>query len=579
MDGRLKGTAVALAVAGALLVSSAMPLAAQEISGRFRVLIPNLEPQGQADKNFGKEVATDVRKLIDQLLTHQSVDDREVKKALRRFKLKEEELNCIRSRQLATQINAELVMCGEYTPTAVGYRVETRFINAKSGEEFRIPTFEVGKGEAKQAAERIQAEFGNYMEQLRYAQFCSDYLTSQQWENAVSACERAIELNPASVSSRYNRAQALWKMERLPDALDEVKKVLELNPIHEAGLQLAGYLSAQLGHEDDARRYYNDYLELNPGDAAVRMKIAYDLAQAGDPVGAVGLIEEGIALDSANITLYEQLGNFALSAAARIAEQAGGANGNLPPPEAIELFEKALRAYDRVYAQKGQDTDVSILRNMMAANMQLQNYNRAIEIAEQALATHRDEAQVWSLYADALQKLGQLDRALAALDSTAARDPDYANIAARKGKWLLEQGRVTQALPAFREAIRRGEQPQDVIAQLLIAHGHEKGVTPKDYAYAIRIFEMAREFAEQPKTKEMRNFWHGYALYQSAVQQQEPQTLESARKTLPMFQEALSLFENSKNYAASQPSIDLARFLSAAKTYIEIQEAIIKRGR
>lgn len=585
MDGRLrlKGAPIAVAAGFAVLVLATMPLSAygqaQEVSGRMRILVPNLESQGEVDKDFGERVAKEVRALIDQLATHQAVDEKEVRQALRKFKLKEDQLDCVRARQLATQISAPLVMCAGYKPAATRYELEARFISSSSGEEFRIEPFQVAKGEAEQAAQHIQREFGKYVEQLRYTQFCSEYLTSQQWDNALTSCDRAIALNPESISARYNRVQALVKLERLEEALQEAKKVLEINPIHESALQMAGYLSAQLGQEAAARRYYSEYLELNPADANVRMRVAYDLAQAGDPLGAVGLIEEGIKLDTADIRLHEQLGNFALSAAAKIVEQAGGANGNAPPPEAIELYEKALDAYGRVYAQKGKDTDATILRNMIAANMQLQNYNRAVEIAEQAFATHRDEAQIWSLYADALQKIGRAADAIAAVDSAAARDPDYPNISVRKGKWLLDQGQVREALPAFRDAIRRGEQPSDVIAQLLVAHGHEKGVNTKDYGYAIRTFDLAGEFAEQPKTKEMLNFWLGYAIYQSAVQQQEPQTLGSARKTLPQFQRALNLFENSRNYAASQSSINLSQFINAAKTYIEIQEAIIKRGR
>ncbi|MBI4539679.1 MAG: tetratricopeptide repeat protein [Gemmatimonadetes bacterium] len=582
MDGRRKQTPLTIALALAVALPLATPTATraqgQEASRRFRVLVPNLEPQGEVDKKFGEKVAGQLRELIDQLATHQAVDDKEVKQALRKFKLKEEDLNCIRARQLATQIDTELVMCGEYKAGGAGVEVSARFVSARTGEEFKIDAFPVGMSETDKAAQHIGSEFGKYVDQLRYVAFCSDYLASQQWENAMTACDRAISLNPESITARYSRAQALWKLERNEEALAEVRKVLEVNPIHESGLQMAGYLSAVLGNDEDARKYYSEYLELQPTDAAVRMKIAYDLAQAGDPVGAAGLIEEGLKLDSTDVRLHEQLGNFAMSAAAKIAEQAGGVDGNAPPPEAIELFQKALSAYGRVYAQKGKEIDPAILRNMIAANMSIRENNLAVELAKQAIQTHRDQAQLWSYYADALQKIGRLQDAIAALDSAAARDAEYPNISVRKGKWLLDEGRVNEALPAFREALKRNEQPGDVLAQLLIAHGHQTGVTTKNFAYAIRTFEQAGEFAEQQKTKEMLNFWLAYALYQSSVQQQEPQTVESAKKTLPQFQRALGLFENSRNYAASQPSINLAQFINAAKTYIEIQEAIIKRA-
>ncbi len=49
-------------------------------------------------------------------------------------------------------------------------------------------------------------------------------------------------------------------------------------------------MSATLGREADAVGYYGRYLQLDPGNAAVRMQVAYELATAGDPPGAMLLI-------------------------------------------------------------------------------------------------------------------------------------------------------------------------------------------------------------------------------------------------------------------------------------------------
>jgi len=242
-----------------------------------------------------------------------------------------------------------------------------------------------------------------------------------------------------------------------------------------------------------------------------------------------------------------------------------------------ELFRKALGAYAHVYAAKGAETDIAMLRNMVAANMSLENYDEAIRLSEQVLRTHGDEALLWSFYADALQKVGRMDDAITALDSLAIRDAAYANLAVRKGMWLLERGRAEEATAALRLAAERGEQASDAIAMLLIAHGHTKGVTPKEFAYALRVFALAEPSVEKPETREMLNFWTGFSIYQIAVTDSEPQTVESARKTLPAFQRAQQLFQSSQNYARSQ-RIDMATFLDAVKTNIEIQQLIIRRG-
>ena len=74
------------------------------------------------------------------------------------------------------------------------------------------------------------------------------------------------------------------------------------------------------------------------------------------------------------------------------------------------------------------------------------------------------------------------------------------------------------------------------------------------------------------------NFWHGYSVYQIAVQEQEPQTLASAQSSLPKFNEAISLLQQSGDYPSSV-NVNLAQLLENAQTYIDIQDAIIRRGR
>jgi hypothetical protein len=46
-----------------------------------------------------------------------------------------------------------------------------------------------------------------------------------------------------------------------------------------------------------------------------------------------------------------------------------------------------------------------------------------------------------------------------------------------------------------------------------------------------------------------------------------------------LFQQARELFQGAKGYMDSQASIDYTQFVDNSTVYIEIQEAIIKRGR
>ncbi len=94
--------------------------------------------------------------------------------------------------------------------------------------------------------------------------------------------------------------------------------------------------------------YYQQYLMLNPANAGVRMRVAYELAQAGDPLGAMQFIEVGLEVDPENVDLLKQHGGFAFTAGAELNQ-----GQEEMPPEAVDLFRKALVSYEKVYADPG----------------------------------------------------------------------------------------------------------------------------------------------------------------------------------------------------------------------------------
>lgn len=577
MNGRLRLGLLTLAtVALAAIPFKPQLLVAQEASARFRVLVPDVPPAGNESRKFGERLADELRDLINDMATHQPVEEREIKDALKRFDMDMEDLNCIRTRQLGQQIQAELVFCGAYAREGDGWRVEGSFVSA-SGEALDVEPISVEDKGQEAAARHFMESLELLVEQDRYARFCAEYAASEVWESAMNACDRAIELNPNTVASRYTRAMVLRETDRMEEALEEFKRVLELDPLHEDAMQNAGYVSAVLGHDDDARSYYSSYLELNPANAGVRMRVAYDLAQAGDPLGAMQLIEAGIQLDPENVDLLKQHGGFAFAAGAELA-----AGQEQLPVEAAELYRKALDSFTRVYNLEGAGMDVAQLRSMISANINLQQFDEAITLGERFLQTHGDEAQIWSIYADALQRAGRVDDAISALERVQGLDPEYANLAMRQASWLLESGRVDESIPVFNRAIERGEQSVDRVAYQIWVNAYQTGIAPdtKNWDYAVRVMGLARRFDTSQEMTEQINFWLGYAIFNQAVGRQEAQTLETAQATLPRFQEALRLIQNAASYAARQ-NLEGTRqqLIGNVNTYIEIQEAIIRRGR
>lgn len=580
---RRRTVALSLIIAATALVP-ALPLAAQEpapaaSSSRFRVLVPTLERRGAAKESFAEDVAEEVAKSIARLPTHSPVEEKEVKDALRKYKIKESELDCIKSRQLAVQINAELVMCGSVEPASAGNQVAAQFISARTGETFEVAAF--AASDPKQAAQHIFQSFENYVKQISLAAFCRDYLASQQWQQALDNCNQALAINANSQTALNMKGMALYRMAmaadqstvqdsaRLREAYDIYRKVIELNSVEQDALKQAGIIAARLGQAEQSRTYFRQYMELNPGDASVRLAIAGEAARSGDAEGALRIVEEGLAADSANVDLAIYAGHFAVQAAARTEAK----------PEQQRLFETAIKYYQRVRTAQGAETDPGVLQNLAQALVQMGRAREAVEIGRQAVQSRGNEAAVWVAYATALQSAGQIDEALAAIDTAIARDPKYPRIQMRRAVALLEAGRLDAAQASFRESIQRGGIEANEAAQYVFNQGYEH-YRANRFDEALRYFNMSGELAGDARARGQANFWSGMIFYQRGIAAAKPQNTKAARAALPLFQRALSFLQGSgvESYASETRGVNLSQTVSAVRQYIDIQNQIIKRG-
>lgn len=576
---RPMGARVTVLFALTFLGSTALQ-AQQTISSRFRVLIPDFQPMNGEDDDFGKDLADELRDLIDEMLTHSAVDEDDIKDALKRFDMDMRDLDCVLSRQLAQQSNYQVVLCARYTGSKEEWRIQDiRFVDSGTGETFEVdPIMSADKMEEDAAAQIVES-FELFVEQTRVAIFCGDYAASQQWESAITNCDRAIELNPNANSSRYTLANVLRQMENYEGSLAEVQRLLELEPYHENGLLLGGFLAITLDDRELARGFYGRYLELDPLNASVRMRVAYDLAQEGDPLGGMEIIEAGVAVDPENIDFYEQLGNFAFAGAEQVRREAPVGEGDDLTAEVRELYGKAVAAYEKVFLEKGAETLVAQLRNVTAAQLQLGNVEEAIAFAERAIQSHPDDASLRAIHAEALKESGQLTEAVAALASIEDIDPDWPNLHLRMGNWLIEAGRVEEAVPVLETAVAKGSSP-DQAANMIFTHAYASYVQPqeKNYPRFVDLIQLAKQFEVSSQGREQYDFWHGYSLFSYAIQVQAAETVETANRSLPMFQQALGLFQRGKGYADRTASIDYQVYVENAGIYIEIQEGLIARA-
>ena len=90
----------------------------------------------------------------------------------------------------------------------------------------------------------------------------------RNYSAALGNYEAALALQPDSVDARYNFALALKASGYVPDAADELKKILAANPAEvRAHLALANLCAQSLHDPAQARRHYQKVLELDPTNA------------------------------------------------------------------------------------------------------------------------------------------------------------------------------------------------------------------------------------------------------------------------------------------------------------------------
>ncbi len=582
-----KSVLAALAFAFLATGVGVTPAAAQELGAgdRIIILVPNLAPQQGADDDFGKDVAKELRKLISDLHTHQTVSDKELKSARKEFDLDEEDLhNCVSARQLAMQKNWGLVLCGTYQQAGNRQvQVTANFVGSQTGETFEVPPFTASERDPDQAAQQILETFDRYQNQLRRTVFCQQYMDSQQWEQALENCNAALEINPGASSALYKKAFILREMEQYEEALTTLDTLLELDPIHQDGLKLAGITATQAEMPERAREYFDRYMELNPGDVKVRLTIATDISNAGDPAAAMRFAQEGLEVEPDNIELITYIGHFAANAASKaemeMNENGGEAPASVDPAAVTEYYQIAAESYQQVFEEQGAETEAQILERLIVALFKLDRVDEAVELGADAVEAQPDNADIWDSYSRALEEAGQSREALAAIEKAEELGKDSPALTQRKALIQFNQGRESAAVATLQSGVEAGKFGASDAFRTIFAHAYQNKFQQGQLDAAYDLLDAAGPLAVAQEDKLTRNFWRGYILYEKGKRAHEPMTAASARQAKPLFERALELFQAARGYEKIHASADVPKLIDAVERFIEIEEALIKRGR
>ncbi len=185
------------------------------------------------------------------------------------------------------------------------------------------------------------------------------------------------------------------------------------------------------GRLDDARKWLEHSLEIQPGVRQVLNNLGYVWQELGEPAKAVACFSQALALRPGDAETMNNLGNALIL------------SGHVP--EGMAQLEAAVRT-----APDAWETRFN-LASTLAQNGRL---DEAATNFEQLIKARPNDAEAHSRYSDVLLALGKKADALTQLTESVRVQPDNADLHNRLGTALGRAGRLREALQQFEETLR-----------------------------------------------------------------------------------------------------------------------------
>ena len=225
---------------------------------------------------------------------------------------------------------------------------------------------------------------------------------------------RTLQRSPNAWLPHYNLGCDYLQQGRLPEAVAELQRAIDLLPAFGDGYSNLGLAMSKMGKKEEARQLYEKDLALNPGDGKAYVNLADSYLQDGQPTEAIQYYRKALPLLPEVSQLRYDLGNVLLQ------------SGQLP--EAIDQLSAAVKI-DPSMAQAHE--------NLGSALAQSGALPDAIGQFEAAIQIRPDYVLARSNLALALTQSGRISEAIDQFQQILTIDPN--NVNARESLAKLQQ--------------------------------------------------------------------------------------------------------------------------------------------
>jgi tetratricopeptide (TPR) repeat protein len=300
-------------------------------------------------------------------------------------------------------------------------------------------------------------------------------LLSEQPEIALNTFMKAIDLKPDSAGAWEGRGDALYQLERFPEALESYYEAIQLNSDRSSNYQTwqkKGDTLYNLESFSEALIAYDRALELKPDDSTILNQKGKTLYQLQRYQEALEVQEEALKIDRFNpqylsdrATVLMDLGRYydALTVFNRV-QAIDPLNLRLwqnkaitlkyldRPQESRRVYQEVMDKYDKIIKQKPQNKQIWLSKADFF--LEFHKYQEANDAYDKAIAIVPNSYFAWLGKAKALNNLQEYDQALAVINKALNIRPKSALVWQVRGL-IFHRGKrnLTEAIASYDRAI------------------------------------------------------------------------------------------------------------------------------
>jgi tetratricopeptide (TPR) repeat protein len=305
--------------------------------------------------------------------------------------------------ELGKQVRADEVLDGTVTKSPEGVKVESRLLIKRSSNILAQPLPAVTAKNAGDAAKDIEKAVADARKSLTHYKQCENDLRAQKYDAAATAGRAALAAYPQSTFGRLCVLWAFVAAKAAPDSIiSAANSLLSVDPSSIQALALAAEAYKKKGDTEKSVEYNLRIYRADPSNQNIAQSIITELATSGAPDKALPIVDTLLKDNPMDPGMLRTKWLLQLKA---------------------NKFKEALVTGEEMVKADTSAANLDYFNRMGAVAMLDSQPQLASQIYARGIQKFPNDAQMQLAYAQALQRSGQLQQALAAAQRAVKTNP------------------------------------------------------------------------------------------------------------------------------------------------------------